>query len=247
MVDISISGSAEATDTDAPVVGPSRRPLPRAARLSKLAPAPTQPSAPAAELPIVSPEVTAFAPPQPSASTIFTSAVARTPVDGPSAEDLAAAMLVAGPSPASAPAEAPATPTPVRLEAASPTKPAGPRPMVQLVELVPNADAAPAVAVTTVDDAGRTTVEAASGPVLFKPLNDDMAARSVILSAIGLVLCFFPVLSLAGLVMGLIAQQRIRRSQGQLIGIGSAKFGILLGVIGVVVGVTADLVFLLGR
>ncbi|MCU1386893.1 MAG: hypothetical protein JWL72_231, partial [Ilumatobacteraceae bacterium] len=42
-------------------------------------------------------------------------------------------------------------------------------------------------------------------------------------------------------------QRRIRHSQGQLLGIGSAKFGILLGVIGVVVGATADLVFLVGR
>ncbi|MCU1366463.1 MAG: hypothetical protein JWN39_2102 [Ilumatobacteraceae bacterium] len=249
MVDISTSGTTEATDTDAPVDPPQRRPLPRAARLSRLVAAPTEPVTPAAELPIVSPEVAAFAPPQLGSSDIFTSTVARTPLDGPSAEDLAAAMLAPDASALPLPVEAPAAPAPVRLEAASPTKPAGPRPTVQLVELVPNTDSAPtaASAVTSAGEAGRAVVDTASGPVLFKPLNDVMAARSVILSAIGLVLCFFPVLSLAGLVMGLIAQRRIRHSQGQLLGIGSAKFGILLGVIGVVVGATADLVLLVGR
>lgn len=251
MVDISASETAEAAPTDAPNVTPPRRPLPRAARLSRLAAAPGETPITAAELPIVSPEVAAFAPPQLDASAVFTSPAARTPLDGPSAEDLAAAMLATSASTTAAPRiVAPAAPTPFRLEAASPTKPAGPRPIVQLVELVPNTAPTPSPSSGSAPDtaaAGRTFVETASGPVLFKPLNDVMAARSVILSAIGLVLCFFPVLSLAGLVMGLVARRRIRHSQGQLIGIGSAKFGILLGVIGVVVGATADLVFLVRR
>lgn len=82
---------------------------------------------------------------------------------------------------------------------------------------------------------------------MFKPLDEVMATRSVILSGIGIVFCFFPVLSLAGLLMGVLAQRRIQRSNGALTGRGSARWGILLGAVGLVVGATADTVFLLRR
>lgn len=84
----------------------------------------------------------------------------------------------------------------------------------------------------------------ASGPVVFKPLQETMATRSVVFSVIGLLLCFLPVVSLTGLIMGLLAQRRIKRSNGNLLGGGSARFGIMLGAIGLAVGATVDMVFL---
>ena len=81
----------------------------------------------------------------------------------------------------------------------------------------------------------------------FKPLQDSLATRSAIISIIGLLLCFFPLFSLLGLVTGFAARRRIQRSAGQLIGTGSAALGILLGAAGFAIGVTADVVFLLRR
>jgi hypothetical protein len=117
-----------------------------------------------------------------------------------------------------------------------------------VVELVPGAAPTPSAAVLAAQQAAaRAAARPASAPVTFKPLQDVLATRSAIISAIGIVLCFFPVLSLIGLVTGLIARRRIQRSGGQLTGTGSASLGILLGAAGVVIGATADIVFLLRR
>lgn len=121
------------------------------------------------------------------------------------------------------------------------------RPTVKLVELVAAEGSGPSPAVAAAQHAAAAAATKASDPVVFKPINETMATRSVILSGIGIVLCFFPVLSLAGLLMGLIAQRRIQRSNGALVGRGSARWGILLGTVGLVVGATADMVFLLRR
>ena len=95
--------------------------------------------------------------------------------------------------------------------------------------------------------AARAAARPSTPSVTFKPLQDSLATRSAIISVIGLLLCFFPVLSLIGLGMGIVARRRIQRSAGQLIGGGSASLGILLGAAGVAIGVTADIVFLLRR
>jgi hypothetical protein len=114
-----------------------------------------------------------------------------------------------------------------------------------MVELQPTAKATPTPMVIAAQEAA-TAASAlpASGPVVFKPLQETMATRSVIFSAVGLLLCFLPVVSLTGLVMGLLAQRRIKRSNGNLLGGGSARFGIMLGAIGLAVGATVDMVFL---
>ncbi len=117
-----------------------------------------------------------------------------------------------------------------------------------MVELVPGAAYAPSPAVQAAQQAAaRAAARPASAPVTFKPLQDVLATRSAIISVIGAVLCFFPLLSLVGLVTGVVARRRIQRSGGQLTGTGSASLGILLGAAGVVIGTAADVVFLLRR
>ncbi|MEO6124035.1 MAG: hypothetical protein ABIR32_10025 [Ilumatobacteraceae bacterium] len=76
------------------------------------------------------------------------------------------------------------------------------------------------------------------GPVTFKPLIDPWANRSVIVASFGLVLCFFPVLSLAGLLMGVFSLRRIGASSGSLIGARTARFGAMLGGAGFAIGVS---------
>lgn len=76
-----------------------------------------------------------------------------------------------------------------------------------------------------------------SGPVTFRPLVDPLANRSVVVASLGLVLCFFPLLALAGLLMGLISIRRIKSSGGSLIGERTARFGIMLGAAGTAIGV----------
>ena len=121
------------------------------------------------------------------------------------------------------------------------------RPTVQLVELIASAAPAPSPAVAAAQQAAAVAAARAHEPVVFRPIDEVMATRSVIVSGIGIVLCLFPVLSLAGLIMGFLAQRRIQRSNGALTGRGSARWGILLGAVGLVLGVTADMVFLLRR
>ena len=84
-----------------------------------------------------------------------------------------------------------------------------------------------------------------TGPAVFKPLEDNLANRSVLVSGLGLVLCFIPVLSVLGLAWGLISARRISRSEGTLLGIKTARLGIVLGAAGLVMGITVDVIFLL--
>lgn len=117
-----------------------------------------------------------------------------------------------------------------------------------MVELVPGASSGPSAAVLAAQHAAaRAAARPGTAPVTFKPLQDTVATRSAIISIVGLLLCFFPVVSLVGLGMGIVARRRIQRSAGQLTGAGSASLGILLGAAGVAIGVTADIVVLLRR
>ena len=84
----------------------------------------------------------------------------------------------------------------------------------------------------------------AKGPVTFKPLVDPWANRSVIVSSFGLVLCFLPVLALAGLVLGVLSLRRIAGSGGSLTGARTARFGVWLGAAGLAIGIAADVWFL---
>ncbi|MCU1394665.1 MAG: hypothetical protein JWM34_3093 [Ilumatobacteraceae bacterium] len=162
-----------------------------------------------------------------------------------------AAPIVDAPVSLDAPVAAPAIPQ------TRPTEGRGApmsRPTVKMVELLPNvvvpSDDAPADREAHSNAASSAKVAAAPAPgstVHFKPLADVMATRSAVVSAIGIVLCFLPVLSLGGLVMGLLARRRISHSDGALVGEGSAKFGIILGAIGLVLGATVDMVFLARR
>jgi len=83
-----------------------------------------------------------------------------------------------------------------------------------------------------------------TGPVTFKPLVDRWANRSVIVASFGLVLCFFPLVSLVGLVMGAISLRRISTSGGSLIGARTARFGMMLGGAGCATGIAFGVWFL---
>ncbi len=74
-----------------------------------------------------------------------------------------------------------------------------------------------------------------------------MAQRSVVTSSIGLVLCLLPVLSLLGAVWGFVSLRRIQRSNGHLIGVKTARLGLYLGLAGLIVGATIDMVYLIRR
>jgi hypothetical protein len=165
-----------------------------------------------------------------------------TPVQPPAAVP-PAAVQPAAVQPA---AVQPAAVQPAAVQPAAPeAKPAG---GMRIVELVPGATSAPSPAVQAAQQAAaRAAARPASSTVRFKPLQDALATRSAIVSIIGVFLCFVPVFSLSGLVMGLIARRRIQRSDGQITGTGSASLGILLGAAGLAIGITADVVFLLRR
>jgi len=78
----------------------------------------------------------------------------------------------------------------------------------------------------------------------FKPLPDKLATRSLVLAVMGLMLFVFPLVSLLAAIGGLVSLRRIRRSDGALIGESTARWAILLGAIGVVVGGAAIGIFL---
>ena len=83
------------------------------------------------------------------------------------------------------------------------------------------------------------------GPHMFKALVDKGAQRAAIMSTIGLVLCIAPLLSLIGLVWGIMSLRRIKRSAGSLVGEKTARFAIYLGLVGFIAGVTIDMVFII--
>ena len=82
---------------------------------------------------------------------------------------------------------------------------------------------------------------------MFKPMQDNRANWSVIMSSLGFVLCLFPVLSLSGLLLGLHSQRRIAANNGELTGEKTARLGVRLGAAGFIIGVTIDLIFVLTR
>ena len=196
---------------------------PRAGRLSRLAPAaPTEPAI--ADPPAAEP-IEPVPPAQPPAPIRH---------DDP-------------PAPPTPPAPQP--PVPIRQDhpPAPPTEPAPPPAsavvargspttgVTELKQLQP-----PAARAKTAQKPNSST-----GPAVFKPLEDNLANRSVLVSGLGLVLCFIPVLSVLGLAWGLISARRISRSEGALLGIKTARLGIVLGVAGLVMGITVDVIFLL--
>ena len=169
---------------------------------------------------------------------------------GATAPEVTAPLVGTPPLPPAAPVGSPPLPSAAPVGETVPAATVSSEPIsggVQMVELVATAASTPSPAVVAAKQAAERAATRTSAPVMFKPLQDSLATRSAIFSGIGLLLCFFPVLSLVGFFMGLVARRRIRRSGGQLLGAGSALLGILLGAAGVVVGTTADIVFLLRR
>jgi hypothetical protein len=71
------------------------------------------------------------------------------------------------------------------------------------------------------------------------PKNDGLAIASMITSIVGVVLlcaCVGIVGTVAGAIMGYIARDRIRSSNGMLTGDGFALAGLIIGAIGTVLG-----------
>lgn len=225
----------------ADVTSPTRRTLPRAARLSRLAPsgdptpgdADTAPVAPApvallpvAELVVTSLVATPTLPTAPALPPLPTPAPVATPAPNESSIEVLAATAAAY----------------------TDLPPAKPFQAAQMVELKAPTSSVPSPAVAAAQHAAaQEAARAPSKPVTFKPLTDSMATRSVVLSVLGLILCLFPVISLVGLVWGLMAARRIKRSNGTIIGAGSARLGIILGAAGLLIGTIFDVVFLLKR
>jgi hypothetical protein len=87
-----------------------------------------------------------------------------------------------------------------------------------------------------------------SGPEhTFKPLTDTLATRSVVLSVLGLILFVFPVVSFLGAIGGALSLRRIKRSNGTLVGEGTARLALWLGIAGVIIGGGAIALYLLLR
>jgi hypothetical protein len=79
----------------------------------------------------------------------------------------------------------------------------------------------------------------------FRPLTDKLAQRSFILSVIGLILFVLPVISLIGAIGGALSLRRIKRSDGRLVGEGTARLAMWIGVAGVLIGSAALGIYLL--
>jgi hypothetical protein len=175
------------------------------------------------------------------------------PTDDPTTGDTdTAPVLPSLPTPAPLPTQAPSESS-IEILAATAAAytdlpPAKPFQAAQILELKAPTSSVPSPAVAAAQHAAaQEAARAPSKPVTFKPLTDSMATRSVVLSVLGLVLCLFPVISLVGLVWGLMAARRIKRSNGTIIGAGSARLGIILGAAGLLAGTIFDIVFLLKR
>ncbi len=75
------------------------------------------------------------------------------------------------------------------------------------------------------------------------PRTDNMAMTSLIL---GLLMCFGPLTGIPALITGFIGLSRISKSEGRLTGKGMAIGGISLGAVGVVAGVGAIVLVVMG-
>ncbi|MGH9199553.1 MAG: DUF4190 domain-containing protein, partial [Acidimicrobiia bacterium] len=67
------------------------------------------------------------------------------------------------------------------------------------------------------------------------PPNDGQATAALILGLLGIVLCPL-ILSIPAIILGRQSQRRIEMSAGALSGLGLAKAGWILGIIGTAVG-----------
>jgi hypothetical protein len=63
-----------------------------------------------------------------------------------------------------------------------------------------------------------------------------MAVAAMVLGIIGLVMCFLFLFSILAIIFGLIATRRIRQSNGAVTGLGKARAGWILGIVGLVIG-----------
>lgn len=80
------------------------------------------------------------------------------------------------------------------------------------------------------------------------PKNSVMAISALVLGIIGVIPCFWGcfVFSGAGVVLGKLGQKEIRESQGAKKGEGQAKWGFILGIVGLVLGVLYWILFATG-
>jgi len=88
---------------------------------------------------------------------------------------------------------------------------------------------------------------APAGPVRFTSRTDPWATRAMVFAVLGFVLCVFPVVSLVGLVLGLMSMRRIASNDGLLGGLKTARLAVIVGAGGLVGGVVIDLIFLLKK
>jgi hypothetical protein len=80
------------------------------------------------------------------------------------------------------------------------------------------------------------------GTVVHSPPTDGQAVAALVLGILGLVMC--PVIcSIIAIILGKISQRKIEESGGTLGGLGMAKAGWILGIIGVVVGILWIVIF----
>ncbi len=227
---------AEDADSDSPK---QPRSLPRAARLSRIQPSPPE-TLPVETLPVETQPTDTKSVEVPGAHLAPPDVADVPDVPRPAARDdvvdLANAIANSTTEPRDIALQTPPGPTvgaPKVIEAMS-------------LSRLP-ASGAPSPSAYTASAAGSISGPQSASGVSFKPLADSWANRSVILSSLGLVLCFFPVLSLAGMLLGLMSLRRIAKSGGALIGAKTARFGAVLGGVGVLAGVVVDVVFLLTR
>ena len=71
------------------------------------------------------------------------------------------------------------------------------------------------------------------------PKNSGMAVAGLVLGIIGVVPCFWGcfIFSILGIVFGQLGKKEIRESQGTKKGEGLAKWGVILGIAGIVLSV----------
>jgi hypothetical protein len=78
------------------------------------------------------------------------------------------------------------------------------------------------------------------------PKSSVMAIVSLVTGILGLVCCGWFLLSVAAVVTGYLGKKEIAESQGMKTGAGLAKWGFILGIIGIVLGILSWIVTLSG-
>jgi Domain of unknown function (DUF4190) len=71
--------------------------------------------------------------------------------------------------------------------------------------------------------------------------NDGKAVASLVCGIVGVVMCV-PLVAIAAIVLGVMARKSIAASNGTLKGENLARWGTVLGIVGVVVGVVVAIV-----